>query len=1264
MICLSRFSRLYNAFVAALCLCGGSVVAAQPAETALPEILGSAPDRWSFSRRQGGTDDYRIETVDNQPVLSATANCPILTRLDPITGDAEVVVRYRYALADQREIWNWLTVGIKSPDENGENVYKLSLAVPAGAETETLNWGVPPLPGQAQGGYGSYTFHILPAGRSAWPSLARARVEQDMAAVTPLGRRWLTVRYVLRPHQFQIWLDDRLLREATGPDIDPFGMVRLTLFEGVQLASVRVRPLPAEDSRFDAVRLDGYLNAVKFRGDTVRRDSLTTDGSVIVQGVPFTLPSADGRGNDHINLKPSWLRGGLVEGPHDGWEGDTARWRGALQHDSGRIQFRVRNGRYRALHLLAAFAGDADTTPLVTAQFYRANAGHPVDFATRVPAFTAASTTDSASDARGAIPLRLAGGEQGHLHLVTIPLEPEGLDAFADQDHLEFELTKEVRVHRSYPDPIYYSRHGAGLPSGVHVFAVTLERAGVDIDLQPDRYAHIWTAPEQPSYTLKLRNASAEAQDVEVELATISHDGRETTSQQHSLRLASQEEQALSLPLRLTRYGYHRVELRVRDAEGLCTRTRSLAWLHGDTRERGDWQEGRGPIFGFWDWNGGHLTMSGAPRLEVMAAAGAESKMSPFYNELLPENDLYPTADMKFALEHKMVTFFHGYQLSMGKHILGVDWDPTKPAEMQQALIAGLKKQPQLQRSEINKPELAVFFAEPVLGPISYMSLPEYYGEPPYEMTAAEQKSYQDFLAQFVTAASAIKKEWPDTRCLFPWGLPLFPVPFLRQSKEAADLMDGPALDVVLFERLPEMQLHQVTLSSQLWQLKQEWLKTGKPWPNFTAVEGPAISPAAPGALTAQQEADHTIRAFLVLAAYGTTRHLGWPTPSACGGSWGETHYGGGMCEPLPVLNPKPVYSAFATLTRQLNRMNYVGQIPTGSPTTLCLRFQHYKTGELLHVFWTVRGKRPVRVGMPTGGTLTIYDSMDNQSAVAGRDGQAEFIASPSPCFVHGLPDDAAIMLGEPDHTDSAPAADAVRLAELGDGTWRVSGERDLDYENSHPEFVRRFSAEMSIATANSGGDRGQALAVHLKKPGKERRTMPFYTTLFPAGPLALPGKPSAIGLWVRAASDWGRVVYCLRDAHGEKWLSVGKKDEWNVDDVHCWSQFCFDGWRYLRFELPGNAPYDGYREAGTSFWGPYGSASGQADAIVDLPLALEKIIVERRTHVISGTEQVPVSNDDVLLGALYAEYEKADDKTDEAIRLSRLRMQVPAAAP
>src|SRR5207253_10473700 len=118
------------------------------------------------------------------------------------------------------------------------------------------------------------------------------------------------------------------------------------------------------------------------------------------------------------------------------------------------------------------------------------------------------------------LPVQLGNGTKGSLHLVTIPLEPNGPAAFSNQHHLEFELTKEVHVYRAFPDPTYYSMHGAGLPSGVHVYGVTLERPAVEVDFQPDQVAHIWTAPAQPSYTARLKNLTGAAQKVDLELTT------------------------------------------------------------------------------------------------------------------------------------------------------------------------------------------------------------------------------------------------------------------------------------------------------------------------------------------------------------------------------------------------------------------------------------------------------------------------------------------------------------------------------------------------------------------------------------------------------------------------------------------------------------------------------------------------------------------------------------------------------------------------
>ena len=183
------------------------------------------------------------------------------------------------------------------------------------------------------------------------------------------------------------------------------------------------------------------------------------------------------------------------------------------------------------------------------------------------------------------------------------------------------------------------------------------------------------------------------------------------------------------------------------------------------------------------------------------------------------------------------------------------------------------------------------------------------------------------------------------------------------------------------------------------------------------------------------------IRSFLMLAGYGNTRHLGYPVPFHCAGYWGETHYGTGLIDRLPILTPRPVFSAYAAMTRQLNRMNFVKLVPTSSNTVFCFQFKHYKTGELLHVVWTLRGTRPVSVAAAANDKLTVFDGMDNPTALASKEGRATFTASSAPCFLRGLWTDAKITLGAPDHADAQPAAEAVRLGDLGDGTWRLSAE-------------------------------------------------------------------------------------------------------------------------------------------------------------------------------------------------------------------------------
>lgn len=1230
-------------------LCWSTVTQpALPDEPVLAAKLGPDSAAWQVGPYQGAMLEASTIDADGRSATAIGSSGITLLNKHPIESNAELTVRFRVTLPVKNVGSGlYLYAGQKTFGGVEDNPLGVQLHTYWAEEPESITCNLPPLPGDKYGFAWNYTSRQIPLNRLLMPELTRRRLEQDFASEPTLTKRWLTFRYQFLGNTARVWLDGRLLREAKSSEIDTRGFLRLQMYHGVQLAEVSLRELPtAGDPRFEMVGLEHDLNSAEFAGVKVARESLPAVGqTIIVGGIPFQVPPADERGRNHIDLKPSWLSAGLAEGSFDPAYGDLARWQGAMTRNPGRIQFRIPNGQYAKLHLLAAFSGEADTTPTVTAQFYRESAGHPVNFASTAPAFAAKSTAS--------IPIDLGGGKTGHLHRVTINLDPNGPVAFHDQRHLELELTKEVQVYRAFPDPNYYSQHGGGLPSGVHIFGMTLEKPAVEVDLQPDQVGHIWTAPDQPSYTAKVTNTTDKPQSVNLELATVSHDQLEKTTIRQSAQLLPGASQFVKLPLSLKRYGHHDVTLKIDSAGEVRTQTRSVAYLHPDTRERGGWTEGKGPIFGMWDWNGGHVTMSGLDRLKVLAQCGMESSMSYFTH--LPEED------KKYLESIGAKSFFLGYQLSMGPHSLGgLAWDPSQPAEMQAAFLKWLKEQPNTKPSAINQPELSLFFAEPIIGPISYMSLPEYYGDPDYVMTADEKANFKRLLDQFLIAGQAIKKEWPNSKLLLPWGIPSFPIAFLRESPEATELMDGPAIDLVLFERMPEMQCHQVTVASTMWQTRQEWLKRSKkPWPKLSTIEGPGTSPARPGAVTAQQEMDHTVRVVLILAAYNTDRFLGWPTATHCAGAWGEQHYGSGLLEPLPLANPRPVYSAYATLTRQLNRMNFVKICPTPTPSVFCLQFQHYQTGEMLYVLWTLRGKRAASLEVPKNATLHVYDSMDNASIAAETNGKATFTIGTSPVYVHGLTGDSQLTLGTPDHSDSKPGIDASVLAELGDGSWKLSHEPDKDYEEVHLEFIKKFPGSFTQHAAEGPDGKMKATAVRLEKQEKERRTMPFYTTLRPAQPVAIPGKASHLGLWVKAASDWGRVVYCLKDAKGERWLSVGKKGEWNVDDVHNWSAFNYDGWRYLTFELPGNQPYDLYRDAGTSFWGNYGG-----DMIVDLPLTLEKIIVERRTHVIHATEQRPALTDDVALGTLYAEYARPYHKSPDMVRQGNLRMPLPEAPP
>ena len=1151
-----------------------------------------------------------------------------------------------------------LTLGRKSPEDDGEKLLSLSLAVDDESNI-ACRFHNPLIARSANATIQTtYALQGLETRQTNWPEGFRLRVDELYADLTSVTEKWFTLRVVTLKDRVRAFVDDRLFGEWLVDEEVVQGKIDVALSDEVFLASLRTRTVDTS-SLYVPVRLDHYINASKLNGSTVSGDSLGALGKTVhVGGVPFMFATPDARGNDHIDVGKSWVKYGTLVGGYLTTNRGVfgGRWRSALTVNPSRIQLALPKEAHSRLHVLAVADTDPDSVPEFTAQFYLPASGFPINAGANVPMFNA-----EAADATS-LPIELSDGRKGALYLVTIELD---VDRIAELCQLEslcratrdtdgrtmlgLELTKSVQPFRTYPDPISYSTHGAGLPSAVHVYAITLEKPRIDVDFQPGRLAHIWTAPEKPTYHATLTNHSQAPRTVSVELQTKSYDGHETTRWRKRVTIGVGAVARLPVELDLERYGSHDVILTVTDGDQTWTARRRLAHLHRDTRVRGGWEKGQGPLFGYWGYSEGHAGVPKEQETLIMAKAGCETMSFTTFGSCSAEVQAV-------GKQYGMKTFmaFDGFEkFSFSDFLADLrdGMDPVAADAKHLELLKTLKK-PDHELDELTH---ISFFAEPQLGPVTHENLPYYYGEPERVLAKSEQKRVDLYSLTFRRGRTLALKQWPELKMMLPWGDPLFVVPFLRQDKELAELIDVQGIDEPFFERLPEAQIGQAT-GHRKWQLRQEWKKVGRE-PEYVFVEGNFV-PAMPGAVTDAQQADYIVRNHLHLLAYSIYNLPAGITGVSSYNYYGEEHYGGGYSVGrLPHLLPRPAYSAYATLTRHLNRKNFVRYVPTGSETVFCVQFKHYESGELTHVLWTVRGRRPVTLSLPSGGDVAVYDQMDNRVATEIDRERITLTVTSSPQFVEGLSGAPEITLGRPDHSDASPGKYTKMLTNFGAGGWSLKAARDQAYENNHPFQVARFLGNMSATIVRAPAMQGgQALAIQLNEQDIERKIMPWYTTLVPDEPVVIPGKASHLGLWVKANSDWGRVIYSLRDAKGERWVSIGSHEQWNCDDIHGWSAFNFDGWRYLRFETPANAPYDSYRENGSTWWGHFDNGDG----IVDLPLQLEKVIVERRTHVMHVNEPVKANPADVLLGDLIAEYADPADQADEVIRLSRLRMPVP----
>jgi hypothetical protein len=1024
-----------------------------------------------------------------------------------------------------------------------------------------------------------------------WPAATEkarlALMEGSGLMPRSLKDRWLKVRIDADRRHVRFWLDGLLVTQVERPAAAK-GPVTVVLGQGDLVRNIVLAPLaesvylPVDLTPFAHDRLAAPLGKAK----------------ATVAGVPFELAAG---GQNVVDLsKARWIE--EKQDPQDTYE----NYEGGppVVHDPRMPFLRVPAVDYVAAHVLAVTGDDPATTANFTLRAGRYGLSDQVVF----HSFPATAPRKSAA---GVIP----PAEQipGPFFHVRVPMT----EAFAQdiRPWIEMELTKEVRLTRRQPDPNRTRSRPLGLPSGVKIAALTLERSPVQMRVTSKESGHAFVQPQKPTFQIHLTNITPFEQRYELGLTLTHHDG----AQVHTTctgALPPGEVARAVLEVEGAKLGYHEVRVTLKDTIGrrvLLERRSSCCLLPPDTRKH----RATSPI-GTWDFCGAHFTS----------------------NDADINGSLYVKAGLRWGMAHfkpedrKRYGVVPGFEAQVypGGAKSWEDWLKTVPDQQPLALIFH---------------ETAVSFKHILRVPDLFTD------QPPYKFDADEEKAFKKMYDDAVKAAREMRAKYPKVHLRLGNGAPPTKEA-LYQAKFPAELFDSAGNESPSLGRPPEAQPPDyVAYNASIWmdrQLLDAHGYTDKP---VTMCYESCYTTSMPG--KEQEQADYYVRHAL--------HALAWNIPEMkigqiCdqGNGFYFTHYGPiGLCRSRPELNVKPAFVALATLTRVLDGAKFAREVPLGSPALYGLEFTR-PDGTQAHAFWTLRGKRSVRLLMDRPGAWTLINDQGAETPMPWPQGVVELDLTPSPVYLVGAgkvegAGARTIGPGAPQHTEK-PAGKGTVVAPLADlADWTLEANRDPELE--YYDFVGpRRKGDFAFEPVPSFEGKEKALRVTPRPIRHGKETMPMYEVLAHKKGIAIPGTPTEVGAWVNGNGGWGRLIFELQDASGQRWISIGAEQpgvprkwiedlvppdmrpKWakpafndsNTDDVQGLSRINFDGWRWLAFPLPGNYPGEKHAWPANSQW------RWDKDGVVHYPLTFKRLIVELPEKVLHVKTFAPPPRPEIYL--------------------------------
>ncbi len=713
--------------------------------------------------------------------------------------------------------------------------------------------------------------------------------------------------------------------------------------------------------------------------------------------------------------------------------------------------------------------------------------------------------------------------------------------------------------------------------SAVHIFGVTLEKSPAELRLKQSQPGNIFHNEETPETTFTVRANTAGRYELRWEITGI--DGRVLVTKAKVIELSAVGSEAdITVPLIMPDLGWYGLRVTLADASGhaLLQHDAAFALLGKDTRTAGY----ESP-FGTWWFSGVHYST------QDVAVAGpmlfkAGFRRTPMSWTKATEEDFAP---WKFTLNQIQWPF----RLADLK-----DW-PAAEIRAERAISEKLKRFPHCQFIDLFHESY-----DPRVYP------PEIYGEKYVPEDAALAARENELFELGMKAAKFIRAKFPQLKIIAgnSGGSSGMIAVLLRRGfpRELIDYLGSESTSQTF---APEKLSPNATAG--IWLMGETARKFGYDIPLAGCFE---FTSRAERDLGAQRHAEWYARDVLTGLAYR------FPTISPGGlEDVGNAYYdhlwgASGLCQRQPLHYPKPAYVALAALTKVLDSVRLVRQMPTGSSSAYALEFE--RGHESIYALWTPRGQCELEFEFPADTSVTQVEFYGRQHSLKTNGKRFIITADSAVSYIIGPVAATRITAGKRAFPNHQPPAGTQAISHMD-----VLAQWQLAPEEQTITTPLRRPGKFELRQV-SDADKGACLELELKREGEVPHVVGEYTALRLKQPLPIPGKPHTVGMWVKGDSSWGRIFWEIEDAKGERWRS--SKDFADGGDWANQSAIDFDGWCFVTFPLTNESPFKHVEPAaGLGQW------QSNGDGKLDYPLKFTGLYIETHRQSLNLTKMAPV---------------------------------------